>query len=86
MVGLIPILAFPALGLGLIAVVLGFMSWRAGRAHHRTQGRAGMILGVIAMVLGIIGYVIVANAFKDFNNSLDGDASGPPPAALVVEQ
>jgi hypothetical protein len=36
----------------------------------RKQERAGIILGAIAIVLGVIGVVIVSDAFEDLDNDL----------------
>ena len=66
--GLIPILAVPALICGLLAVIFGFVGLSAAR---RTPGRsgqgmaiAGVALGTAAIGLSIVGFVIVANAFN----------------------
>ena len=68
--GLIPLLGIVAFPAGVSALVLGFMAWRAGRAVGVKQGRAGMILGVIAIVMGIIGVAIVGNAVDDLDENL----------------
>jgi hypothetical protein len=70
-VGIIPLLAIAALALGLVAVVLGVISWRKGKAVGKSQGRAGAILGVIAVALSILGMVIVSNAFDELDDGLE---------------
>jgi hypothetical protein len=66
--GLVPILAVPALICGLLGVVLGGVGWRAVKLDatrgHRGLAIAGTILGVVAIVLAFIGFAIVANAFN----------------------
>lgn len=64
--GLIPILAMPALILGVLGVVFGSVAWNRAVRSQTTKGMAvaASVLGVLAVVLSIIGFVIVANAFK----------------------
>jgi Na+/proline symporter len=82
--GLIPILGIPALALGLVAFVLGFMG--RGRAKRDpTAGRkgaatAGIILGVIAIALGIAGLVIVNDTVNDLDRSLSNHCLNNPNA------
>jgi hypothetical protein len=72
-VGLIPILFVATLALGLVALVLGGIAWTIRRRAHVKRGVAiaGTILGVLALTLGIVGVVIVNNAFNDLGNDLD---------------
>lgn len=69
--GLIPLMCFVALILGLIAVILGAMAVRAGRRSGHKQGKAGVITGVLAVGLSLIGMVIMVNALTDFSDSVD---------------
>lgn len=65
-IGLIPILALPALVLGVLGVVFGLVAWKRAVRQRTAKGLAiaGFILGLLAFGLSIIGFVIVANAFK----------------------
>lgn len=78
--GLIPITYVIALGAGVLALIFGVLAWRWG------MGKAGVILGVIAVGLGIWGAVIVNKAIDNLNqdlNSTDAFSSliytNPPP-------
>lgn len=62
--GLIPLTFFIALPCGVLALIFGLL----GRKHG--TGKAGAILGAIAIVLGIVGIVIVGRAVDDVNNDL----------------
>jgi len=66
-VGLIPILAVPALALGVLAVVFGGVAWRKALRGEPRKGMAiaGTLLGGLAIVLSIVGFIIVNNAFKN---------------------
>ncbi len=66
-VGLIPLLAVPALALGVVAVVLGGVAWRKALRGEPRKGMAitGTLLGGLAIVLSIVGFIIVNNAFKN---------------------
>ena len=65
--GLIPILAIPALICGVLAVIFGFVGLSAARKNPGRSGQgmaiAGVALGTAAIALSIVGFVIVANAF-----------------------
>ena len=83
-VGLIPILAIPALALGLVAFVLGILGRRKAkkdpRAGRKGAATAGIILGVIAIALGIAGLVIVNDAVNDLDRSLSSHCLNHPNA------
>jgi hypothetical protein len=68
--GLIPLTFFLAWTLGLIAVVLGIMAYRRAKRVGQHQGRAGLVLGVIAIALGGLGLAIVSDAFEDLDDDL----------------
>lgn len=65
--GLIPILAVPALICGVLAVVFGFVGLSGVRKNPGRSGKgmaiAGVALGAAAIGLSIVGFVIVANVF-----------------------
>ncbi len=71
--GLIPILGLIALTLGVIALVFGLLAARKAKQQQQPRGmaRAGWILGVVAIVLGVVGMAIVSDAFEDLENDLD---------------
>jgi hypothetical protein len=79
--GLIPLLAFPALVLGLVALVLGLIAARNQKraGFKRPLARSGWLLGVAAVALGIIGFAIVNSAVNDLQHDLD--CLGSTPAA-----
>ncbi len=66
LLGLVPILAMPALILGVLGVVFGSVAWKRAVRSQTAKGMAvaASVLGVLALVLSIIGFVIVANAIK----------------------
>ncbi len=66
-VGTIPILAVPALALGVLAVVFGLVAWRKALRGEPRKGMAiaGTLLGSLAIVLSIVGFIIVNNAFNN---------------------
>lgn len=66
LMGMIPILALPALILGVLALVFGGIAWRRAIARHIKKGMAiaGVLLGAASITLAIIGFVIVNNAFS----------------------
>ena len=55
---------------GLVALMVGIMAYRRAKAVGRKQGRAGIIVGASAIVLGVIGVVIVPDAFEDLDDDL----------------
>jgi Protein of unknown function (DUF2510) len=73
--GLIPITGVIALALGLVAFVLGIMGRRRVKRDpavgRKGVATAGVILGVIAITLGIIGLVIVNDVANDLNSTAD---------------
>ncbi|MDA2986204.1 MAG: hypothetical protein O2789_00555 [Actinomycetota bacterium] len=85
-IGLIPLLGILAIPLGIIALVLGIIGWRR-KPQRAKLAPASTILGGLAVVLGVIGFVIVANVFEDvdevFNPNLDPSPNSP--AAMIPE-
>jgi hypothetical protein len=68
LLGLIPILAVPALICALLALVFGSIGYAAAKRSPMRSGKgmaiAGIVLGAVAFALAIIGFVIVNNAFN----------------------
>lgn len=70
--GLIPILSIPALIGGVLAIVFGIAARNRAKRYGITgkgMATAGVILGCIAIVFGIIGFIIVQNAVDDLKNN-----------------
>jgi hypothetical protein len=82
--GLIPLLFFFALSLGVLAVAFGLIGRSVAQREPRRSGRgqaiAGTILGGLACILGIVGIVIVAGVFSSVDRALR-EAAGPAPAS-----
>jgi hypothetical protein len=68
--GLIPLTFILAWGFGLVALVVGIMAYRRAKKVGVKQGRAGIVMGVIAIALGIVGVVIVSDAFEEVDDDL----------------
>lgn len=78
-IALIPILGIFGIALGLVAFVLGLIARskaKTGEAAGKGMALAGVITGTLATVLGIVGLVIVGNAFNELENVFSED----PPA------
>ncbi|HET8617773.1 MAG TPA: hypothetical protein VFM27_02380 [Acidimicrobiales bacterium] len=73
MIGLVAILGLFSIALGLVAIVLGFIAWgQRGKVRaKRTMAAWGIGLGTLSLVLGIVGVVIVNEAFEDLDRELD---------------
>jgi len=72
--GLIPLFFFIAFPCGILAVIFGFVGRR--RAIQRpSSGKglstAGLVMGALAIILGIIGVVIVNRAVNDISETLE---------------
>jgi hypothetical protein len=73
-VGLIPILGIPALACGLTGFGLGLGALRRLRhrwADNKVMTWFGVVLSVLAVVLGIVGIVIVFKATNNLNSQLN---------------
>jgi uncharacterized membrane protein len=68
--GLIPLTFILAWGFGLVALVVGIMAYRRAKKVGVKQGRAGIVMGVIAIALGIVGVVVVNDVFEDVDEDL----------------
>jgi hypothetical protein len=71
--GLIPITSLIALAGGLVALVLGLVARRQRMAVGARRGIAvwGASLGVVALVLGTIGFIIVQDTVDDLDRDLE---------------
>ena len=71
--GLIPLFGLFALAGGIVAVVLGLLAASKAKKAHQPRGiaRAGWIVGVVAIVLGVVGMAIVNSAVNDLQKDLD---------------
>lgn len=82
--GFIPLTFFLSLPLGVLAVIFGALGLRRVARHlasNKGVSIAGLVLGLIAVVLGIIGAVIVNNAANDVKDALNGpDVTASAPA------
>lgn len=63
--GLIPILSIISFPAAVVAIVCGLI------ARKRAMGKWGIALGVLALVLAIISFVIVQKALSDFGHCTD---------------
>lgn len=74
-VGLIPILFFIALPLGILAVIFGFVGRgrvkKQPEAGRKGMATAGIVTGVIAVILACVGIGIVADAGEELDEDLD---------------
>jgi hypothetical protein len=78
--GLIPLTGFVAIICGVIGLVLGLVGFsrvRKGVASNRKTSIAGVVLSLLALILGIWGVVIVGQAFTKLGNDLH---ASPNPA------
>jgi len=72
--GLIPILSIPALICGLIGFGFGMggvKRLRSKRADNKVMTILGVIASVLAVVLGVVGFVIMQNAITDLQTDLN---------------
>ncbi|NNF87976.1 MAG: DUF4190 domain-containing protein [Acidimicrobiia bacterium] len=78
--GIVPILALFALILGVLAVIFGFAGRKRIKKGETTEGKgmakSGIIIGFIAIVLAIIGFAIVSDAFSDLERELENLGAG----------
>lgn len=56
---------------GVAALVLGVIAYRTGKRVGVKQGRAGIVLGVLALGFGIFGMVTVDQAVNDLQEDLE---------------
>lgn len=73
-IGTIPILGIPALAVGAVGIVFGGLALGRVRKRVATNKKMswwGLSLSAVAVVLGIVGVVIVSNAFNDVQHNLN---------------
>jgi len=74
--GLIPLTFWIALICGILAVVFGISGRRNAAKGLGRGGMAtwGLILGIVAIALGILGIAIIFDAFEDLEDDLESIA------------
>ena len=86
--GLIPLTFWIALPCGILAVIFGVVGRRRAKEPGRSGGGmaiAGLILGLIAVALGIAGIAIIGDAVDDLDRDLEeleqefNESQGAPP-------
>lgn len=74
-VGLIPLTSPVALVLGVLATVFGAIGRNKAAKNpevpNKGRATAGLVLGIVSIVLSIIGMVIVSNAVNDTEKELN---------------
>lgn len=65
-IGLIPILGIFALPCGILAVIFGFVGIK--RKARKGFAVAGLVTGLLGILLAIVGLVIVSNAVDHLND------------------
>jgi hypothetical protein len=80
--GLIPLTFILAWGFGLVALVVGIMAYRRAKKVGVKQGRAGIVMGVIAIALGIVGVVVINDVFEDVDDDLTCLEEADTPAEI----
>lgn len=71
---LIPILGLIAFPLGVLAIIFGVVGLRKhGKETPKGKGAAitGLVTGVLAFILAIVGMSIVSDGLDDISDSLD---------------
>ena len=67
-VGLIPLLSWIAFPLGILGVVFGGIGWRRANREPERGGKglaiAGLVLGILAVILAVIGMALINDALE----------------------
>ena len=72
--GIIPLLFWLAGILGILATVFGMIGRgraKRGEATNKGQATAGLVLGIISLVLAVVGFAIIVTAVDDLGDGLD---------------
>jgi hypothetical protein len=72
--GLVPFFFLVSLPCGVLAFVFGCVSWRRANVRGvpgRGMARTGVVLGVVAVALGVIGVVITIGVWVNLPNALE---------------
>jgi hypothetical protein len=69
--GIVPLLCWMALVLGLLGLIFGLV----GRRHG--MGKAGIVLSLVSLTLGVVGAVILANAVHQVSKDLNSIGEVP---------
>ena len=77
--GIVPLLCWMALVLGLLGLIFGVV----GRRHG--MGKAGIVLSLLSLTLGVIGAVILANAVHDVTNDLNTLGTVPTASLPTID-
>lgn len=74
LIGLIPFMFLGAGALGILAIVFGIVGIRRvgrGEASNRGMAIAGLVTGVAAFALGIVGVSIMVSGLNSISNEFD---------------
>ena len=77
--GIVPLFCWMALVLGLLGLIFGIV----GRRHG--MGKAGIVLSLLSLTLGVIGAVILANAVHDVSNDLNSLGTVPTASLPTID-
>jgi hypothetical protein len=79
--GMIPLLFWLAAVLGIIALVMGIIGTRRAKQGYASNPRmsiVGAVLGGVTLVLSVIGYLVVVDAFEDVDEEYHSALSDEP--------
>ena len=77
--GIVPLLFWMALVVGLLGLIFGCV----GRRHG--MGKAGIVLSLVSLTLGVVGAVILANAVHDVTKDLNSLGDTPTYSAPAAD-
>ncbi|MEQ8717768.1 MAG: FxLYD domain-containing protein [Acidimicrobiales bacterium] len=83
-VGLIPLFFFLAFILGGLALIFGLIGRKKGKPR-RKMATWGAVLGLVAIILGIIGVAIVDDVFDDLDEAFSNDIVDDGDVDVIVE-
>ena len=79
--GIIPLLFFVAIPCGVLALVFGFVGRRRAvdqQAPGKGMATSGLVMGVLAVGLGVLGVVIIGSAVDKIGETIDSVLSTLP--------